>query len=127
MIENPAACFRGVQATEEDIKNTPEVFVIFIPGDTAAQIEICRNSIEMILEKIGMLQHRDLDPFLIVIAELISEPVRFPIDDIVAVLEAKKQIDESSHETFHLAKLQASQTLGKLGRQRKSPLLHENF
>ena len=89
------------------------MFVIFIAGDAAAQIEIRRDGIEMILEKIGMLQHGGLDPFLVVIARLIAEPVRFPIDDIVAVFESEKEIDESSHESFHRPKMQTPQALWK--------------
>src|ERR1700736_5581326 len=46
-----------------------------------------------------------------------AEPVRFPVDDVVAVLEPEKEIDEPSHKSFHRAEIQTAQASWKFGRQ----------
>jgi hypothetical protein len=70
----------------------------------------------MILKKVGVLEHARPDSGLVVVAGSMAEPVRFPVDDIIAILEPEKEIDKSSHKSFHRAEVQAPQALWKFGR-----------
>jgi hypothetical protein len=126
-MENPVVWILRIQAPEEDVENAAEMFVIFIARNAAAQIQICSDGIKMILKKIGMLQHARLDSFLAVVARLRAEPVRFPVNNIVAVLELEKEIDETPHESFHRPELQASQALGKFERQSGTTVIHKKI
>src|SRR5271168_4806177 len=127
IMENRAARFLGIQAAEEDIEDAAKLFVIYVAGDAPAQIQICRDGIEMILEIVGVLQHARPDPFHVIVARLIAEPVRFPVDYIVVLSKPEKEIDEPSHESFHRAKMQTPQALWKFGWYLRAAVLHKNF
>src|SRR5271157_4089362 len=45
------------------------------------------------------------------------EPVRFPVDDVVALVESEKEIDEPSHKSVHRAEIQTAQASWKFGRK----------
>jgi hypothetical protein len=118
ITENPATRFLWIQAAEEDVENAAEMFVIFITADAAAQIQICRDGVKMILEKIGVLQHAGPDPLRVVVVWLVAEPVRFPIDNIA--LPNGEEFEYFGGKSFAVA--YSSALSGKNGNARLSPL-----
>ena len=61
--------------------------------------------------------HARIPSALVVVVGSMAEPVRFPIDDVVAVFEPEKEIDEPPHKSFHRAEIQTAQAGWKFGRQ----------
>ncbi len=82
-------------AAYEEVVHAPEMAPVVVVGEPLPEVAVQGDAVEQVLQMVAMLGHRRRQRLLLVVGRGVTEMVRFPVEDVVAVGMAEDQVDEA--------------------------------
>src|SRR5450755_1348355 len=91
--------------------------LVLVAGQALLEEKIRGQGVEVVLKVVVVFEHGLPHTFRPVVCRITSQPVRFPVNQVVAILEAEEQIDEAMHESLDRIEAKASHSRANVAGQ----------